>query len=80
MSKSKEAILDLPDLRSKPCLRTFIESLLKEFDTAESGQQLLLPQERAKRTAEGWQPVWSYMNQRSASIAHTMSGMDAALL
>jgi hypothetical protein len=53
MAKSKEAILHLPDLRSKPCLRIFIESLLKEFDAAESDQQLLVPQERLSVPPKG---------------------------
>jgi hypothetical protein len=47
MAMSKEAILHLPDLQSKPCLRIFIEALLKELDTAESNQQLFAPQENS---------------------------------
>jgi len=46
MSKAKEAIFHLPDLRSKPCLRIFIESLLKQSDTAESDEQLFVPEGR----------------------------------
>src|SRR5215469_10135549 len=46
MSKAKDAVLHLPDLLSKPCLRIFIGSLLKQFDTAEPDEQLFVPDER----------------------------------